>query len=284
MRRLVMGQRNPSHARRKAEVAGFWGFRTMRRDMKILSLTFIAGVSLALTLQAAPVAIDLDGNTQNDRWTNSALTSGANPGYGTFPGSGNWPAPIQSNVGGDATLNKTANGAGGGPYPASGSIYFGGFSGDQNVNGGTLAVTDNSPVANLQTVVFQLEIGEASTHDFYNGVLPTLSYNGGNQMLSADYISLSQVFNGTVEMPTGTEPLYINTYGLQWDLSGISETITSFTISFNGVQHAQVYSMQLDQSDTFTQAVPEPSTYALFAVAGAFVCWRLRRRARVVNS
>lgn len=272
-----------AYAGRNLAVAGFSKVFTIRPVMKILSLTFVASMSLAFTLHAAPVAIDLDGNTQNDGWTNSSLTS-VSAGFGSFPGSSPWPNPIQSNVGGDASLNKTANGTGGGPYPASGSIYFGGFSGDVNNNGGTLAVTDSTPVANLQTVVFQVEIGEAWTYDFYNGVLPTLSYNGGSQMLAADYISLSQVFTGTVTMPSGEEPLYLNTYGLQWDLSGIGETITSFTISFTGVQHAQLYSLQLDQSDTFTQAVPEPSTYALMALAGAFVCWRLRRGARVLNS
>ena len=244
--------------------------------MKILSLTFLDTASLAVTLHAAPVAIALDGNTQTDGWTSFNSTSA---GFGSFPGSSPWPVPIQSNVGGDATLMKTANGTGGGPYPASASIYFGGFSGDVNNDGGRLAVTDSTPIANLQTVVLQVEIGEAWTYDFYNGVLPTLSYNGGSQMLTADYISLSQVYNGTVTMPTGEEPIYINTYGLQWDLSGVSEAITSFTISFNGVQHAQLYSLQLDQSDTMTQAVPEPSTYALMALAGAFVLWRMRRRA-----
>ena len=256
----------------------------MRPDMKFPSLTFIAGVSLAFTAYAAPIPIALSGNTQNDGWTNPALTAAANPGYGSFPGSGAWPAPIQSNVGGDAYLSKVSNGTGGGPYPASGSIYFGGFSGDANVNGGTLSVTDATPLANLQTVVFQIEIGEASTYDFYNGVLPTLSYNGGTQFLTADYVSLSQVFNGTVEMPTGTEPIYINTYALQWDLSGISETISTFSISFSGVQHSQVYSMQLDQSDTMTQAVPEPSTYALMALGAGVVCWHLRRKARLAKA
>ncbi len=127
----------------------------MRRDMKILSLDLY---------RQRFAGSDLTGRAGRDRpgrqhpkrpMDQQRADLGSESGYGTFPGSGNWPAPIQSNVGGDATLNKTANGAGGGPYPASGSIYFGGFSGDQNVNGGTLAVTDNSPVANLQTVVFQ---------------------------------------------------------------------------------------------------------------------------------
>lgn len=247
--------------------------------MKLPCFSLIAGVSLALiaTSYSAPIAIPLGGTTQNDKWTN--LTTSSNPGYPGFPGSGAWPAPIQSNIGGDASLNKTANGPGGGPYPASGSIYFGGFSGDANANGGQLRVTDNTPVAGLETVVFQVEIGEAWTYDFYNGVLPTLSYNGGSQNLVADFTSLSQVYNGTVTMPTGEEPIYINTWGLQWDLSSIGDEITSFTITFNGVQHSQVYSMQLDQSNTFTQAVPEPGTSALLLISGCFLMMRRRRLA-----
>ena len=246
--------------------------------MKFIYLTLLTGLSLTLNLTATPVGIPLTGNTQTDDWSNSSLTAAANPGYGSFPGSGAWPQPIASDSGGDASLNKIANGAGGGPYPGSGSIYFGGFSGDPNVDGGTLSVTDNSPVANLQTVVFQIEIGEAWTYDFYNGVLPTLSYNGGTQNLVADFTSLSQVYNGTVEMPTGDEPVYINTWALQWDLSAIEAEITSFSLTFTGVQHAQLYSMQLDQSDTFTQAVPEPTAGVLIGLGAFVMTYRLRRR------
>ena len=240
-------------------------------------------------------ALDAAGNVSNNAWVN--LTTFAQngvpgiTGYPGFPGTGAWPAPIASQVnstGSDAAaLSKVANGNGGAPYVASGSMYFGGFSGAYNNNGGTLRVTDSTPLANLQTVVFQVGIGEAWTYDFYNGVLPTLSYTtaaGTTTGVAATFSStLEAFFNGTVSMPTGEESLYINQYGLQWDLSSVSQPITSFSIDFTGVQHAQLYGMTLTQSDVFTQVVavpvPEPETYALM-LGGLGVVLMLARRRR----
>jgi hypothetical protein len=164
------------------------------------------------------------------------------------------------------------------------SLYFGGFSSEINFDGGTLAVTDSTPVPNLSNVVFQIQTGEASTYDFYYGVLPTLSYTtssgtAGN-ISATNWEFLERYDNGTMTVPTGEVTVYLNTYALQWDLSGVAEDITEFSISFTGVQHAQVYAMQLDQSDTYVQAVPEPSVGMLFG-AGALALVLRRRRVRV---
>ena len=239
-------------------------------------------------------ALDAAGNVSNNAWVN--LTTFAQngvpgiTGYPGFPGTGAWPAPIASQVnsaGSDAAaLSKVSNGNGGAPYVASGSLYFGGFSGAYNNNGGTLRVSDSTPLANLQTVAFQVGIGEAWTYDFHNGVLPTLSYTtaaGTTTGVAATFSStLEAFFNGTVAMPTGEESLYINQYGLQWDLRGVSQPITSFSIDFTGVQHAQIYGMTLTQSDVFTQVVavpvPEPETYALMLGGLGMVVMLARRR------
>lgn len=231
---------------------------------------------------AAPISVTLGGSTQFDGWNN--ITAANNPGYPGFPGSGAWPAPIGSNVAGsgDAGLNKTANGTGGGPYPAGAGLYFGGFASTINNNGGTLSVADSTLVSNIKTVVFQLEIGEAWTYDLFNHQLPTLSYNGGTQNLAATYSDkLVQAYNGTVDMPTGPEDVYINLWALQWDLSSIAGPITSLDIRFTGVQHAQGYAMQLDQSDqvhnsaAYAAPVPEPATMAVLGMGAAAL---LRRR------
>jgi hypothetical protein len=218
----------------------------------------------------------LAGNTARDAWT--TLHAAANPGYPGFPGSAAWPAPIGSNLGGDATLNKV----GGSAYPAGSSIYFGGFSSDPNTSGGTLSIQDSTPLAGLANVVFQVEIGEAWTYDFYNDTLPVLSYTTASGTVSniaaTEWTLGSRVDNGTVEMPTGTETVYINSYLLQWDLSSVGESITSFAISFTGVQHAQVYALQLDQSDVYASAVPEPAACAALAGFGALALAVIRRR------
>jgi len=225
----------------------------------------------------------LTGNTQHDAWSSSSLTLAANPGFPGFPGTSPWPSSIQSNSGGDAALDKIANGTSGGPYPAGESIYYGGFSGDFNNDGGTLAVSDATPVAGLANVVFQIQIGEAWGYDFFNGILPVLSYNGGAQHLAATYSTLTeQIQTGTVVMPSGEEPIYKNSYLLQWDLTGIADPIQDFSIQFTGVQHAQLYALQLDQSDVYTSlapqaAVPEPASMSLLFCGVAALIWRTRR-------
>lgn len=249
--------------------------------MKTKASLFAFAVFATAAANAATMIIDLDGNTKSDGW--DTLTAAAIPGSGGFPGYTMW-NPVNSQVYSDinhrAQLTKLTNGPGGGPYFASGSIYFGGFSADLNYFGGTLAIAENNPLAGLQTVVFQIEIGEAWTYDFYNDVLPQLSLNYGDNItltLEADYSAiLQQTWNGTVEMPTGDEDVYINLWGLQWDLSGY-EDINSFSINFSAVQHSQIYSLRLDQSDVFTQAIPEPSIWALL-ILSAVVFPLLRRR------
>ncbi|WP_146431065.1 PEP-CTERM sorting domain-containing protein [Blastopirellula retiformator] len=222
----------------------------------------------------------LSGSTQYDEWTNTGLIGASNPGFPGFPGSGAWPSPIGSDAvgSGDATLNKTANGSGGGPFPSGSSMYFGGFSSAINNDGGTLQVADATPVANLQTVSFQVQIGEAWTYDFFDDILPTLSYNGGSQDLAATTsLLLEQYDNGTVTMPSGEETVYINTYLLTWDLSSIIGTISDFAIDFTGVQHATLFTLRLDQSDQ-PVATPEPGSLALLLGGIPAAIWCLRRR------
>jgi hypothetical protein len=217
----------------------------------------------------------------------STLSSAYNPGYpGFITSTSNWPAPIaskQGSTGHDAKLTKVANGTSGGPFPSSSSLYFGSFTGGANALGGTLAVGDTTPLANLATLVFQLEIGEASGSDFWDsadagdaGDLPVLSYNGGTQQLLPTYAAITKALdNGSFAPPGGTESstLYINTWLMQWDLSAI-DNITDFSISFSAVAHTQLYAMRLDQGDTHT-AVPEPAALGIAALSSLLL---LRRR------
>lgn len=273
---------------------------TTKKILCTLCLAVLAWVAVTSSSYADPISdaapqnLGLSGTTAFDGWNNFSSTTLS--GFGGFPGTSAWTGSYGTTVSGaigsyvagsgDAILTKAANGTSGGPYVASGSIYSGGFSGDANVNGGTLAVTDTTPLADLKTIVFQLEIGEAWTYDLYNHALPTLTYtyNDGTgdvtvTSVAADYSSiLLQAYNGTVTMPSGEEPVYINLHALQWDLSAVTGDITAFTINFTTVQHSQVYAMQLDQGDTMVQVVPEPSTYAMIVAGSALLLWRLRRR------
>lgn len=277
-----------------------FAFRTLMAPVAISAL-LAAGNASAQTYgtyasHQVDVATTLSASFQNvvnNAWVNlSSVTSNGVPGLtgtGGFPGSAAWSgkaSQIDSVIGdaggtqGGATLSKVSNGTGGGPYAAGSSLYFGGFSGDINNNGGTLVVTDSSPLAGLQTVAFQAGFGEAWTYDFYNHALPTLSYTTASGTVSNIAATSAQIaeafFNGTVAMPTGDESVYINQHLLQWDLSNVGEQITSFSISFTGVQHAQLYGLTLTQA---AAPVPEPSTYAML-MAGLLAVGTVASRRR----
>lgn len=243
---------------------------------KSLLLSAIVASFMGLA-NATPVSLNLLGNADYDGWYNLTY-SGGYSGI-MFPGTGDWKTSggswtsynngtttvgaIGSNTAdsGDALLYKVSNGAAGGPYPAGESIYFGGASATTNYNGGTLGVVDTTPVAGVNTVAFQVNIGEAWGYDFYNHVLPVLKYTtaDGTGTLEATYSSLiSQVYTGAIMMPTGYEDVYRNTWGVQFDLSLISDEIISFELQFTGVQHAQLYGLQLDQTDAIYQSTVFP--------------------------
>ncbi len=249
-------------------------------------------------VSAAIVTLPLGGNTSSAGWNDLTIT--AIPGFGGFPGTTDWPRAIASQTGdGTGQLTKVANGAGGGPYPAGQGFYYGGFSPAHNFDGGTLAVTA-AAIGDVKTATFQITIGEAWKYDFKDGVLPTLSYNSGSQSLTATYSVLTdKVFNGLIEMPSGMEEIYINTYALQWDLSAIVEPITELSVQWTAVQHAQIpttlptgpngqfvpgqTALQLDQSSeayafsVLPPVVPEPTAVLLLA-ASAVAGLTQRRR------
>jgi len=239
----------------------------------------VASLFWVAPLSAQPIDLidpGLPGSTQYDGWEDITISN--YPTYPGFPGSGVWTDPIGSNTGGsaDANLNKVSGAA----FPAGDGLYFGGFSSVvNNPTGAVMSVADTSPVSGLKNVVFQIQIGEAWTYDFYNDVLPTLSYNGGAQnLVPTGNFLLEAFFNGTVEMNGEDEDLFINTYLLQWDLSSAG-AITDFTIRFNAVQHSQVYSMRLDQSSQYAAfQVPEPASLGLLAIGA--LCLPRRRVSR----
>jgi len=223
------------------------------------------------------------GSSGSDAWVN--VNSVNFSGYGGFPGSSPWPAPIGSNGAGsgDAVLNRVAGSpTGGGPFLSSGSIYFGNFAQIPNALGGTLRLTDSTPLADLKTVVFQIQIGEATGYDLYSA--PALKINGGSSIVDPLFSGIINRFqNGTFNSPaTGAdEPVYVNTRGYQWDVSSLG-AVTSFTIDFSGVTHSQIYGLQLDQSSSFfsTAVIPEPNARVLVLAGACFFLFC--RRARVV--
>jgi len=200
-----------------------------------------------------PVTFSGSGASSFDGWAN--ITSASFSGYGGFPGTSGWPNSIGSNVeaSGDSELARIAGSpTGGGPFLASDSIYFGSFTQVPNALGGTLRVSDMTPLPNLKTLVFQIQIGEADGYDFHDPTgYPVLRMNGQTNAVSATYepVLLGRYQNGTFFSPETEkeEPVYVNTWAFQWNLAE-GTTVSSFQIEFSAVTHAQVYALQLDQS------------------------------------
>lgn len=228
--------------------------------------------------------LGLTGTKSFDGWDgNGFVANGVN-----YPGMGTWPGPMATNMAGsgDAGLIKVGNGVGGGPY-ATGSaglrnIYHGGVSTVPNTLGGTLKVGDSTVVASAQTLFFQIIIAEAFGWDFYNDVAPILKINGQATTYAATFSHLlDREQNGTFEVPGGgTEPLYDNIYGMQWNLAGLG-AVNSLEIEWSSVQHARIKGLQLDQTtdvygDHFA-AVPEPGTIVALS-AGAIALLRRRKK------
>jgi len=222
------------------------------------------------------------GVTQYDGWAN--LNSTNFPGYGGYPGSTPWPSPILANQvdSGDGGFNKTS----GNGYPlsvASGNYVYvtqpGGGTSDPTVAVGSFAVSDQTPVSGLKNVLFQSLMGGALMMggeyvEFASGIYPVLSYNGGAQNLTATYYDL--LWEGELSADQGDGYGYLRAF--QWDLSGIVDPISSFSISWSNTNHAQIYEMQLNQSDVFTQVVPEPSAFLLVVSGMSGILFSTRRR------
>ena len=223
------------------------------------------------------------GSSGSDAWVN--VNSANFSGYGGFPGNSPWPAPIGSNGAGsgDADLSRVAGSpTGGGPFLSSSSIYFGNYAQIPNALGGTLRVSDSTPLANLKTLVFQIQIGEATGYDLYSA--PTLKINGGSSIVNLLFSGiLNRYQSGTFFSPATEldEPVYVNTRGYQWDVSSLG-AVTSFAIDFSGVTHSQIYGLQLDQSSSVfsTAVIPEPNVGGLILAGACFFLFC--RRARVV--
>jgi hypothetical protein len=271
---------------------------------------------------AIPVAKALDGNKKDDGWYNlsaasktkivdgQSVTIAGIPGGG-FPGMAPLPnvvSQVKSDADNSATFRKVNNGATGGAFPSSESLYAGSFSGAFNVNGGKLGVFETAPVANLANVVFQVEIGGANGYDFYQpsvgntttvggasthaaGALEVTNYfptlnltfsNNTTAQLTANWAELTtKGENGTTTAGGTEEPVYINLYAFQWDLTGYSN-ISSFNVSFDVVAHSQTYAARLTQSDVFNQVVavpvPEPESYAMILAGLGLIGLAARRR------
>ncbi|MEM7792653.1 MAG: PEP-CTERM sorting domain-containing protein [Verrucomicrobiota bacterium] len=229
----------------------------------------------------------LPGTTDFDAWDNLTVTNpqvaaansgpgGPAGGYGVFPGSGPWPAPIESvltqgtsdtgddDLTGDATFNKLF----GNGYPAGISIYASPFGPRASYE-----VSDDTPLAGLETVIFQLQIGSGSLPGFFLQENATLIINE-----TTEVPFFAATFEDLGAQNTGFGPVIVGQLSYQWDLRGLG-SINSFDVNFRPAgTSSTITALQLDQGDIFAAAVPEPSFAALIFGLGAIGLVARRRR------
>ena len=237
--------------------------------MKKIFLLLLTFISVA-NAQIIDVNFSGGGSKSYSSWSN--VNAFNYSGYGSFPGNQPWPSPIRATEGStNSTLNRIAGSpTGGGPFLASESIYFGNFAQVPNALGGTLRLSNSLSLTNLRTLVFQIQIGEATGYDFFSPTgFPKLSLNGGTYSSALFTNLVNRYQNGVFPSPeTGQdEPVYVNTWAFQWNLTNAS-TINNYAVDFSAVTHAQVYALRWDSTSVLqNQVIPEPSTYALLLLA-----------------
>ena len=248
--------------------------------MKSLLLLFLlASTSVA---QIIDIKFSGSGTTSYSAWSN--INSFNYTGYGSFPGNAPWPAPIRATQGStNSTLNRMAGSpTGGGPFLASESIYFGNFAQVPNALGGTLRISNSLGITNLRTLLFQIQIGEATGYDFFSPTgFPKLTLNGVTY--NATFTNLVNRFqNGVFPSPeTGKdEPVYVNTWAYQYNLT--NNGFANYQVDFSAVTHAQVYALRWDGTSVLQgRVIPEPSTMGLLALAAAGMAgYIIRKRKR----
>lgn len=137
------------------------------------------------------------------------------------------------------------------------------------------SISSSTPLDGLTGLVFQLRTGTIfpASPDFTPFELAqmaapvVLSLNGGSIFLNWDSRELTHLSQDSFSANYTQE-----VWEFRWDLSGIEEPITDFSIAWDSHPFGNVFGAQLDQI-----AVPEPSAAAL-AAAGLGLCLRRVRR------
>lgn len=222
----------------------------------------LAGLLLLLlsssgAAQIQPVHFSGGGVTSYDGWNAPQLNG--------------WPTATQPNMpnSGSALLSRQIRPEDNAqPVLGGESIYFFAFTQEANDFGSTLRVADASPVAGVRTITLQVQMGEALGYGFFEpSGYPKLKINGQEGGVSPAYTVILDTYqNGTFDSPiTGEEPVYVRIWGFQWDIDeGVG--VSQLAIDFSAVTHAQVYEVQLDQTDALQSSpVFVPSNFEIVA-------------------
>jgi hypothetical protein len=237
----------------------------------------IAFSRITMAVAALAVASFAHANTTNDAFvdlTDSVSFDGFNQLISSRITAVDLVNGITSNVdgGGDAVFSRLS----GAHYPASQGLYS--WSSGNSV----FSISDGTVEGGISSIVFQSFVNISNGSNDVWGLLspdnlPTLSFNGGLQGLAATSVATESLgyidwMAGGVPMPA--DPNNPNYATFTWDLSGITEPITSYQIVFGLDPHSNALAFQVDQ----ITAVPEPETYAMLCLGLGLIGFISRRR------
>jgi len=155
-----------------------------------------------------------------------------------------------------------------GAFQASYGIYS--FASDYNFT------TTQGASYDIQNVVLQVELSPNTEFTFPYGAGPLLSINGGQYVIAPD---MFKVGASESRNTFGATPLVYEDAVWQWNLSGITDTVTSVSILTPVSIHTSTVGVQIDTSNSFNgfvNPVPEPSA-ALLSFLGLGALLRRRR-------
>ncbi len=223
--------------------------------MKLKSIAALLLLSAVPAMAAA--VISLPGNTKTSTWTNLNSTqynaTSTNP-YPVATSTAAW-VPILDDAGSGSSISFTKT-SGPGYFISSGAGIYG-----FHTAGSVYTIAETNPIDNLATLVFQGQFN-------LQNVVVTFSYNNGNQNLAADFTNSAAVTSA------------ISDFAWQWDLSAITDEISSYTLTINAASSTFIYSaspLSVNTSDSFVQVVPEPTTSLIGAASLGLLALRRRR-------
>lgn len=240
-------------------------------------------------------ASSLGGTTLHHTWSGFTLPPGVSPGVaGT---AGQWAGTSTPTNLGFASNGGSAADQFYVPLTPGGTAQFSAETTDF-VGGGICTffspthfqLSSTAPLASTETFVLQLSVAAGT---------PTPSGGAPTNFLSAPTLKLTLADTSVVTLgadfslvqSTGpyTVPVLgfnttLSTIGYQWDLSSVTQPITSYTIDYQVAYHGMIFGADSVastevHSESVLTAVPEPSTAVFGALAvGGLLVRRQRRR------
>lgn len=221
----------------------------MNRSLSVLVFASVLAVAASAQVDK-PGDPGLTGTTSANTWKdfNSA-------NYTAFPANS-----LQggSNVAGGASLYLVS----GGTFFASSSLY-GGFSTPTN----SLRL-DVSPLAGVNTLVFQIRIGVGE-----GDVTTTPALNYVTSTGATGSLTTTQQLISSGSDTLGGIAVDLSLYKYQWDLTGLGD-IAALNIAYGSGAHSTTTNIRVDQA---VQAVPEPASLAALALGGGALLRRKRK-------